>query len=59
MTERSVTHATFVIDRTYDASPARVFGAFADPAAKKRWFRNPDRRVAERARSRRIGSPGW
>jgi uncharacterized protein YndB with AHSA1/START domain len=38
MTERSVTHATFAIERTYDASPARVFAAFADPEAKARWF---------------------
>src|SRR6266545_1222189 len=42
MTERSVTHATFVIERTYDASPARVFAAWADPAAKARWFAGPD-----------------
>src|ERR1700716_2108943 len=44
MTERSVTHATFVIERRYDASPARVFGAFADPAAKRRWFTTPEAR---------------
>lgn len=37
-TERSTQHATFVIERTYDASPARVFAAWADPAAKARWF---------------------
>lgn len=42
MTERSVTHATFVIERTYDAAPARVFAAWADPAAKARWFAGPD-----------------
>ena len=42
MTERSVTHATFVIERSYNASPARVFAAFADPAAKRRWFTNPE-----------------
>lgn len=42
MTERSVTHATFVVERTYDASPARVFRAFADPAVKSRWFGGPD-----------------
>ena len=42
MTERSVKHATFVIERTYDASPARVFAAFADPEIKKRWFGAPD-----------------
>ncbi|WP_119460616.1 SRPBCC family protein [Rhodospirillaceae bacterium SYSU D60014] len=38
MDERSVTHATFVIERPYDASPARVFAAFADPVVKRRWF---------------------
>jgi uncharacterized protein YndB with AHSA1/START domain len=38
MTERSVVHATFVVERTYDALPARVFAAFADPAAKAAWF---------------------
>lgn len=42
MTERSVTHATFAIERTYAASPARVFNAWADPAAKARWFAGPD-----------------
>ena len=38
MTARSTTHATFTIDRIYDAEPARVFAAWADPAAKIRWF---------------------
>ena len=42
MNERSVTHASFVLERTYDASPARVFNAFADPAAKARWFVGPE-----------------
>ena len=42
MSERSVTHATFVLERTYDASPARVFAAWADPALKARWFADPD-----------------
>jgi uncharacterized protein YndB with AHSA1/START domain len=42
MTDRSVTHATFVIERTYDAAPKRVFAAFADPAAKSRWFGDPE-----------------
>jgi uncharacterized protein YndB with AHSA1/START domain len=42
MTERSVTHATFAIDRSFDASPERVFRAFSDPAAKSRWFGGPD-----------------
>lgn len=42
MTARSVTHATFVIERTYPAAPARVFAAWADPVAKARWFSGPD-----------------
>ena len=42
MTQRSVTHATFVLERTYAASPARVFKAWADPEIKARWFRGPE-----------------
>jgi uncharacterized protein YndB with AHSA1/START domain len=40
--ERSVTHATIVVERTYDVSPARVFAAWADPTVKIRWFAGPD-----------------
>jgi len=39
MEERSVTHSTFVIERSYPTTPERVFAAFADPAKKRRWFR--------------------
>jgi uncharacterized protein YndB with AHSA1/START domain len=35
---RSVMHATFCIERTYPASPAQVFKALTDPAAKAKWF---------------------
>ena len=38
MPERSVAHATFSIERTYDSPPAKVFKAFSDPAIKRRWF---------------------
>ena len=38
MAERSVTHATFTLERSYDAPPAKVFKAFADPVIKRRWF---------------------
>jgi uncharacterized protein YndB with AHSA1/START domain len=34
----SVTHATFTVERRYDVSPAEVFVAWSDPAAKARWF---------------------
>ena len=42
MSERSTHHATFVIERTYAASLARVFAAWAEPEAKARWFAGPD-----------------
>ncbi|HKW55889.1 MAG TPA: SRPBCC family protein [Candidatus Acidoferrum sp.] len=45
--ERSVTHATFVIERHYPVSPQRVFAAFADPAKKRRWFSESDDAPAE------------
>jgi uncharacterized protein YndB with AHSA1/START domain len=38
MSDRSTTHATFVIERNYDAAPARVFAAWADAKAKRQWF---------------------
>lgn len=41
MSERTVVHATFVVERRYDAPPARVFAAWADPAVKARWFAGP------------------
>jgi uncharacterized protein YndB with AHSA1/START domain len=37
----SVTHSTFSLERTYDASPARVFAAFADGEQKAAWFGGP------------------
>ncbi len=38
MSERSVTHDKFTIERTYAAPPERVFSAWSEPAAKARWF---------------------
>jgi uncharacterized protein YndB with AHSA1/START domain len=35
---RSVVHATFCIERSYPTSPAQVFKALTDPAAKAKWF---------------------
>jgi uncharacterized protein YndB with AHSA1/START domain len=34
----TTTHASFVIERTYSASPQRIFAAWADPVAKRAWF---------------------
>jgi len=34
----TVTHASFTIERDYAHTPAKVFAAMADPAAKRRWM---------------------
>jgi uncharacterized protein YndB with AHSA1/START domain len=47
MSERSTAHDRFVIDRVYDASPERVFAAWADPAAKRRWFSGSEQASAD------------
>ena len=41
MTNRSIVHASFTITRVYDATPARVFQAFADDKSKQKWFAGP------------------
>jgi uncharacterized protein YndB with AHSA1/START domain len=42
MSERSIEHATFVVERVYDASPERTFAAWSDPQAKSRWYSDPE-----------------
>ena len=42
MTERFVKHATFVVERTYAASPARVYQAWSDADSKAKWFSKPE-----------------
>jgi len=42
MTERKTHHATFTIEKTLKAAPARVFKAFSDPKEKKKWFGGPE-----------------
>ena len=37
----SIQHATFVVERSYALSPARVFAAWADPELKAGWFCEP------------------
>jgi uncharacterized protein YndB with AHSA1/START domain len=55
MSERSVTHETFAVERTYPASPSRVFAAWADPEAKARWFGDPESGVEEFELDFRVG----
>jgi uncharacterized protein YndB with AHSA1/START domain len=42
MNEPFIKHDTFFIERNYNASPARVFAAWADPAVKANWFAKSD-----------------
>ncbi len=55
MTQRSISHADFTIERTYEAEPDRVFDAWADPAKKARWFAGPSEVGNERAFDFRVG----
>jgi uncharacterized protein YndB with AHSA1/START domain len=41
ITDHTVTHASFTIERQYGATPARVFAAFADKEQKGEWFAAP------------------
>jgi uncharacterized protein YndB with AHSA1/START domain len=52
MSERSVEHATFVVERTYDVAPDRVFAAWSDRQAKARWW---GRSVVEHELDFRVG----
>jgi len=38
MSDRSVNHSTYTLERTYTAPPAAVFAAWSDPATKAKWF---------------------
>jgi uncharacterized protein YndB with AHSA1/START domain len=49
MTERSIIHDTFVLERTYPASPSRVFAAFTSKEAKDAWGDTGDTGEAESA----------
>lgn len=56
-TTRSVAYGTFHLERSYDASPARVWKALTDPAAKTKWFGPPsdEAEILERAMDVRPG----
>jgi uncharacterized protein YndB with AHSA1/START domain len=46
MTDHSVKHSTFTLERHYAASPAAVFAAWADRDTKARWFATEDGRYS-------------
>jgi uncharacterized protein YndB with AHSA1/START domain len=56
MSEPSVIHSTFVIERSYPKPTERVFSAFGEAAKKRRWFAEGDHHdVEEFAMEFRVG----
>jgi uncharacterized protein YndB with AHSA1/START domain len=57
----TVTHATFHLERTYEASPASVWKALTDPQAKARWFgvESDGVEIMERTTDVRPGGREW
>src|SRR6202167_6194560 len=47
ITKPTVIHSTFQLERKLKASPERVFAAFSDEAAKRRWFHESSRGALE------------
>ena len=64
MTEQSLVHNTFTLERKYSTSPEQVFAAWRDPVAKAAWFASPgsehelDFRVGGRELTRNEIQPG-
>jgi uncharacterized protein YndB with AHSA1/START domain len=57
--ERSQVHATFVIERTYDADVARVWHALSDNGARDQWFGGgPAFAETEKSHDFRVGGHG-
>jgi len=55
MPEPTVTHSTFVVERSYPQPPDRVFAAFAQPARKRRWYAEGDHEIQEFEMEFRVG----
>ncbi|SDO37943.1 Uncharacterized conserved protein YndB, AHSA1/START domain [Nakamurella panacisegetis] len=54
--ERSTTHGTFVIERTYPVPVAEVWTALTDDAAREQWFGGgPEFDATERSHEFRVG----
>jgi uncharacterized protein YndB with AHSA1/START domain len=55
MAEPNVNHSTFVVERTYTQSPARVFASFAEAGRKRRWYAEGDHEIQEYDLDFRVG----
>lgn len=55
----ALAHGTFMLERRYDASPERVFRAWAEPAAFRRWFVDaPGATIEDWVHDFRVGGQG-
>lgn len=55
MTDRTQTHATFVLEREYPVALDRVWAAFADPEVKRTWFGSDEFVYVERSDDFQVG----
>jgi uncharacterized protein YndB with AHSA1/START domain len=55
MAEPNVNHSTFVVERTYPQTPARVFASFAEAGRKRRWYAEGDHEIQEYDLDFRVG----
>jgi uncharacterized protein YndB with AHSA1/START domain len=56
MTERTVQHSMLVLERRYNAAPARVFAAWANAAERSQWdVPGDDWEIAEHEQDFRVG----
>ena len=53
--ERTLTRGSFTIERTFNAPLPKVWNAFADQAAKERWFHGPDDAPDQHSMDFRVG----
>lgn len=51
----SSVYGSFTIERTFDAPIEKVWAAFADQAAKERWFKGPDDAPDDHTMDFRVG----
>ena len=42
MTERSIAHGSFAVERKYKHAPSKVYSAWSNPEFKRQWFGSPD-----------------
>ena len=55
MPEPNVNHSTFVDERAYPQSPARVFASFAQAGRKRRWYAEGEHEIQEYDLDFRVG----